>query len=73
MDRGKIPRRRWLRARETKEERGRLRLGGGANRGRWLDGGLDWGLGLVERTGWLLVIPMGIERVAARWDKKPRF
>ena len=26
-----------------------------------------------EDGGWLWVIPMGIERVAARWDKKPRF
>ena len=26
-----------------------------------------------EDGGWLWVIPMGIERVAARWNKKPRF
>ena len=26
-----------------------------------------------EDGGWLWLIPMGIERVAARWNKKPRF
>ena len=26
-----------------------------------------------EDSGWLWLIPMGIERVAARWNKKPRF
>ena len=52
------------------QKRGRLRLCYGWEATGKKDGGCVFA---QEDGGWLWVIPMGIERVAARWDKKPRF